>query len=159
MLEIKPIESRQIEEVKELILTVNQEVLKVDRSTILSVEEDFFEDLDNIQEHYSNNRGIFLVVLDKQKVVGSGAIRYLENDICELKRMYLLKSYRGQNWGKKIGDELLDFAKNKNYKRVRLDLANAEKQKPAMNFYKSLGFYSIPRYNSSPCQIFMEKIL
>ncbi|MGK7947925.1 MAG: GNAT family N-acetyltransferase [Xenococcaceae cyanobacterium] len=159
MLEIKPIESRQIEEVKELILTVNQEVLKVDRSTILSVEEDFFEDLDNIQEHYLNNRGVFLVLLDKQKVVGSGAIRYLENDICELKRMYLLKSYRGQNWGKKIGDDLLDFAKNKNYKRVRLDLANAEKQKPAMNFYKNLGFYSIPRYNSSPCQVFMEKIL
>lgn len=159
MLEIKPIESRQIEEVKELILTVNQEVLKVDRSTILSVEEDFFEDLDNIQEHYLNNRGIFLVVLDLQKVVGSGAIRYLENDICELKRMYLLKSSRGQGWGKKIGDKLLDFAQKKNYKRVRLDLANAEKQKPAMNFYKSLGFYSIPRYNSSPCQIFMEKIL
>ena len=157
MLEIKPIESRQIEEVKELILTVNQEVLKVDRAKILNYDN--FSDIDNIQEHYLNNRGIFLVVLDKQKVVGSGAIRYLENDICELKRMYLLKSYRGQNWGKKIGDELLDFAKNKNYKRVRLDLANAEKQKPAMNFYKSLGFYSIPRYNSSPCQIFMEKIL
>ena len=157
MLEIKPIESQQIEEVKELILTVNQGVLKVDRAKILNYDN--FSDIDNIQEHYLNNRGIFLVVLDKQKVVGSGAIRYLENDICELKRMYLLKSSRGQGWGKKIGDKLLDFAQKKNYKRVRLDLANAEKQQQAMNFYKSLGFYSIPRYNSSPCQIFMEKIL
>lgn len=157
MLEIKPIESRQIEEVKELILTVCQEVLKVDIATILNYDN--FSDIDNIQEHYLNNRGIFLVLLDKQKVVGSGAIRDFKNDICELKRMYLLKSYRGKKWGKKIGYELLDFAKNKNYKRVRLDLANAEKQKPAMNFYKNIGFYSIPRYNSSPCQIFMEKIL
>lgn len=159
MLEIKPIESRQIEEVKELILTVCQEIFQVDRATILSVEENFFADLDNIQEHYLNNRGIFLCLLDKHKVVGSGAIRYLENDICELKRMWILKDYRGKGWGKKIAEKLIVFAQNKKYKRVRLDLANAEKQKQAIAFYKSLGFYSIPRYNSSPCQIFMEKTI
>ena len=49
--------------------------------------------------------------------------------------------------------------KKKDYKKIRLDLANAEKQQQAMNFYKNIGFYPIPRYNSSPCQVFMEKIL
>lgn len=102
MLAIKPIQPQQIEEVKEVILMVCQEVFQVDRATILSIEDDFFADLDNIQKHYLNNRGIFLVLLDRQKVVGSGGIRYLENDICELKRMWILKDYRSQGWGKKI---------------------------------------------------------
>ena len=157
MLEIKPLEYQQIEEVKELILMVCQEVFHVDRATILSYDD--FADLDNIQEHYLNNKGIFLVLLDRQKVVGSGAIRYLENDICELKRMWILKAYHGQGWGKRISEILLTFAKEKGYKKIRLDLANAEKQKQAIAFYKSLDFYSIPRYNSSPCQVFMEKTI
>ena len=50
MLEIKPIQPQQIEEVKELILTVNREVFQVDRATILN--HDNFVDLDNIEEHY-----------------------------------------------------------------------------------------------------------
>ena len=157
MLEIKPIEYQQIEEVKELILMVCQEVFQVDRARILS--HDDFADIDNIQEHYLHNKGIFLVLLDRQKVVGSGAIRYLQDDICELKRMWILKAYRGQGWGKKISEQLLDFAQEKGYKKIRLDLADAEKQKQAIVFYKSLEFYSIPRYNSSPCQVFMEKTI
>ncbi|MDJ0534630.1 MAG: GNAT family N-acetyltransferase [Xenococcaceae cyanobacterium MO_207.B15] len=120
---------------------------------------DNFADLDNIQEHYLHNKGIFLVLLDRQKVVGSGAICYLQNDICELKRMWILKAYRGQGWGKKISERLLTFAKENGYQKIRLDLADAEKQKQAIAFYQSLDFYSIPRYNSSPCQIFMEKTI
>ncbi|MGK7937309.1 MAG: GNAT family N-acetyltransferase [Xenococcaceae cyanobacterium] len=120
---------------------------------------DNFADLDNIQEHYLPNKGIFLVLLDRQKVVGSGAIRYLQNDICELKRMWILKAYRGQGWGKRISERLLTFAKENGYQKIRLDLADAEKQKQAIAFYQSLDFYSIPRYNSSPCQIFMEKTI
>ena len=157
MLKIKPIENQQIEEVKELILKVCQELFQVDRARILSYDN--FADLDNIQEHYLHNKGIFLVLLDRQNVVGSGAIRYLENDICELKRMWILKDYRGQGWGKKISERLLTFAKENGYQKIRLDLADAEKQKQAIAFYQSLEFYSIPRYNSSPCPVFMEKTI
>ena len=115
--------------------------------------------MDNLQEHYFANRGIFLVLLDYQRVVGSGAIRYLQNDIGELKRMWILKSYRGQGWGQKIAKQLLVFAKEENYEKVRLDVADVQKQQQAISFYESLGFYTIPRYNSSPCQVFMEKII
>ena len=155
MLKIKLIQPQQVEEVTEVILEICQEVFQVDRATILNYDD--FVDLDNVEEHYFTNRGIFLVLLDRQKVVGSGAIRYLENDICELKRMWIFQAYRGQGWGKKISEQLFAFAKKKGYKKIRLDLANTEKQQQAIAFYKNLGFYSIPPYNSSPCQVFMEK--
>lgn len=54
---------------------------------------------------------------------------------------------------------LFDFARQVGYQKVRLDLANEERQPQALKLYKRLGFYSIERYNDSPCNIFMEKSL
>lgn len=54
---------------------------------------------------------------------------------------------------------LFDFARNEGYQKVRLDLANETKQLQAMRFYRKLGFYTIERYNDSPCTVFMEKVL
>ena len=54
---------------------------------------------------------------------------------------------------------LFDFANQIGYRKVRLDLANEEQQPQALKFYRRLGFYPIERYNDSPCNIFMEKLL
>lgn len=73
--------------------------------------------------------------------------------------MWLQKNYRGQGLGLKLAQMLLSFAKQAGYKVIRLDVFDLNKQKFAIAFYQKLGFYSIARYNDSPCQVFMEKIL
>ncbi|MGL4882858.1 MAG: GNAT family N-acetyltransferase, partial [Waterburya sp.] len=83
----------------------------------------------------------------------------LSHDICELKRMWLLKPYRGQGFGRKMTQILFDFAIKKQYHKVRLDIANEQRQLQAIHFYQKLGFYPIERYNNSPCTVFMEKVL
>lgn len=103
-------------------------------------------DMDDIQQNYFENGGIFLIMVNNGEMIGTGAIRKLENDICELKRLWLLSEYHGQGLGYRIIEELLSYAKEKGYERIRLETSPIY-QKRAVEFYKRLGFYEIP--NSS----------
>ncbi|MBD0262026.1 MAG: GNAT family N-acetyltransferase [Tolypothrix sp. Co-bin9] len=156
MIEIKTIKSHPIEEVKQIIFAVCSEIFQVPEEVIRNYD---MSDIDDVRSHYLDNKGTFLVLVDDDKVVGCGGIRRLNDDICELKRMWLLKDYRGQGFGKKMAQMLLDFAKKAGYKKVRLDCGDEQKQAQAVNLYKQLGFYVIERYNDSICTVFMEKIL
>jgi putative acetyltransferase len=161
MIEIKPIQLHQIEDVKQVILTVCQEIFQVPEEVIR--QYDNLSDIDQVRSHYFNNRGTFLVLLDDEMVVGCGAIRYLSSDtsgnICELKRMWFLKSYWRQGWGTKMSYMLLDFAKQNDYTKVRLDTVDEYKQASAIKLYQRLRFYPIERYNDSACTVFLEKLL
>lgn len=159
MIELRPIQQRQIEQAKQIVTTVCLEVW----SDILTEEglkrHDSMSDIEQVRSHYLDNGGVFLVLVDNEQVVGTGAIRKLDNQVCELKRMWFLKDYRGQGWGWKMAQRLLDFARQAGYRKVRLDLVNEERQLQALKLYKRLGFYSIERYNDSLCNVFMEKLL
>jgi putative acetyltransferase len=116
-----------------------------------------FEDMDEIFSSYASPSGTFLVLMDGQQVVGTGAIRRLDEQTCELKRMWFLPAYRGKGYGARMAELLLEFARSAGYTRVKLDtspvLAAANK------LYQRLGFHPIERYNDGPCTIFMEKRL
>jgi putative acetyltransferase len=159
MTEIRLIQQDRIEQAKQIVIAVSLEIWQGKFT-----EEDFkridsLSDIENARSHYFDNFGLFLVLVDGDRVVGTGAIRRLDAEICELKRMWFLKPYRGKGLGQKMVHMLFEFAKQMGYQRVRLDLANAKRQRQALKFYEKLGFYSIERYNDSPCEIFMEKYL
>lgn len=157
MIEIKQIQLHQIEAVKRVIIVVCNEIWQVPEEVIRRY--DAMIDLDDVRSHYFEKNGTFLVAIANGRVIGSGAIRRLNDDICELKRMWFLKDYRGQGLATKMTQILLDFARKTSYKQVRLDIADAQKQAQALKFYKRLGFYPIERYNDGPCTVFMEKML
>lgn len=157
MIEIKPIQSHQVEEVKRVIVAVACEIWQLPEEAI--ARYDAMSDIDDMRSHYFDNNGTFLVLIDDGRVVGSGAIRRLNDDICELKRMWFLKDYRGRGLGMKMTQMLLDFARKTGYKKVRLDTTDKEKQAQALKLYKRLGFYFIERYNDGFCTVFMEKML
>jgi putative acetyltransferase len=157
MIEIKSPQLHQSEEVKHLIFAVCNEIFQVSEETIRRF--DTMSDIDDVYSHYLDNGGTFLVLLDQERVVGSGAIRRLNDGICELKRMWFLKEYRGRGLANNMVQLLLDFARNAGYKKVRLDLFDEQKQAQALEFYKRIGFYAIAPYNDSFCTVFMEKDL
>lgn len=156
-MQIQPIQPHQIEAVKRLIITVCCEIFQMSEAEQRQYND--LSDIDRVYTHYCDRKGTFSVLLDEQKVVGCGGIRYLSEEICELKRMWFLKEYRGRGWGFKLTNLLFDFARNVGYQKVRLDLADEKKQSSALNFYRRLGFYEIDRYNDSVCTVFLEKIL
>jgi putative acetyltransferase len=82
----------------------------------------------------------------------------MDDAVCELKRVWLLHEYHGQGLGYRMVQELLSFARDKGYARMRLE-TDREAQSRAFEFYKGLGFYEIPRYSQHQDETAMEMIL
>jgi len=113
-------------------------------------------DMDNIQKNYFENGGIFLITTKADEIIGTGAIRKIDDDTCELKRLWLLTEYHGVGLGYRMMQELLAFARAKGYKVMRLE-TDAVAQSRAVEFYTRLGFRQIPNPNSQdPEDIMME---
>ncbi len=158
MIKITPIQPHQIKDAKYIISAVAQRIFVPDKtvqdfSDILE-EEHELHDVDHYQQEYVDNRGLFLVAMDDEKLVGTGAIKKLEGNIAELKRLWLLEEYHGQKIGYQVVARLLDFARAHGYEKVRLQ--TSQKQERAVRFYTQLGFYEIPSYRESMDDISME---
>ncbi len=159
MIEMRPIQEHQTEQAKQIVKTVVLEVFQYLLTEGSLDRHDPMLDIEQVRQHYFDNFGIFLVLMDNDQIVGTGAIRKLDDLLCELKRMWFLNAYRGQGWGWQMAQKLFSFARQVGYQKVRLDLAHEERQMQALKFYRQLGFYPIARYNNSLCRIFMEKLL
>ena len=162
MIEIRPIQPHEVEAAKRVILTVAYELFKgadtLEESIAKFLAQGKLAEMDDIQKNYFDNGGTFLVTLDGDSVIGTGAIRYLEEDVCELKRMWLLSQYHCQGLGNRMIQELFSVARNLEYKVMRLETDPIFQQR-AVRFYIQLGFYEIPRYGDDPDDMGMEIIL
>jgi GNAT superfamily N-acetyltransferase len=137
-------------------------------------------DLVHIEEHYNKcSGGCFWVAeisngdtnignikinkndADNDKIiVGTTAVRRLEKfeSAAELKRMYVLKRYRGFGIGQQMLDKAIDFAKSFGYSRVLLD--SSHNLIAARRLYLRNGFIDVSRYNDNyRADVFMEKRL
>ena len=52
-------------------------------------------DLKDINSYYLSKDGTFFVGIDNGRVVGTAGVRKLEENMCEIRRIYLKKEYRG----------------------------------------------------------------
>ena len=116
------------------------------------------KDMDDIQKNYFENGGTFLVMTNNDQFICTGAIRKLKDDICELKRLWLLPEYHRQGLGYQMLNELLTFAREKGYKRIWLE-TDPMAQSRALEFYKRLGFNEISSYTDRGDEVAMELIL
>jgi putative acetyltransferase len=162
MIEVRLIKPEEVSVAKELIYRVAHQVFQdtrpLEESIAFYESKNLLQDMDHLQECYFNEDGIFLVMTDDNQIVGTGAVRKLDNEICELKRVWLLFEYHGKGLGYRMMKELLSFAREKGYSRMRLE-TDREAQHRAFEFYKRLGFYEIPRYSDSEDDVAMEMIL
>lgn len=163
-MEIRPIESHQIEQARDIIINaaLEFEIMECagkDELTKILAASGELDDLDHIPEVYTLNRGVFMVMLNGTQVIGMGAIQYFDTDTCELRRVFFAPEYRGQGLGSRMATKLLQIAQELGYKKIRLTLYSP-KQTAALRLYKKLGFYVIPAYNNNPkIKLSMERIL
>ena len=125
---IIPFSKEYQEEAKKLILEGIKEYVG-------EININFNKDLDNIEEQYKD--GQFLLVIHKEKLIGTGALIY-NGEIGQIVRMSIDKSYRHLGIGKKLLDELIEHASKNNTKKIIVETTNNWKN--AINFYKSYGF-------------------
>ena len=122
--------------------------------------QSFEEELAKLPGKYAPPDGrLYLARLDGE-VCGCIALRKLEEGVCEMKRLYLRESARGNGIGLALIEKLIDEAKAIGYQRMRLD-THPPKMGKAVNIYKAHGFNEIQPYYDNPHKgvLFMEKIL
>jgi putative acetyltransferase len=116
-------------------------------SVIKSVYDDFnyildfdvFEtDLVDIQSTYEDAGGAFWVLDDRGVIGGSVGVLPREGDACELKRLYLGKTYRRRGWGSRLFATARGWALAHGFRRMFLwsDVLF----EPAHRFYLKSGF-------------------
>jgi putative acetyltransferase len=159
MILIRPIHADEVPAAKRVLLEVAHRIFGGDKTLEENIElfEPALSDMDEFQIEYLQQDGLFLVVLDDQTVIGSGAIRRLEAGTAEVKRMWLLEDYHGQGIGFQVFQQLLDFARSNGYKKVRLQ--TSPEQTKALDFYRRVGFIEIPCYNDDTSEVSMELML
>lgn len=162
MITIRPIQPHEVAVAKHLIYQVAHQVFQDTRALEESIayyeSRNQLHDMDTLQESFFENDGIFLVMCNGDQIIGTGAVRKIDKEICELKRLWLLFEYHGQGLGYRMMQELLAFARQKGYSRMRLETDRGV-QSRAFEFYKRLGFYEIPRYSDNEDDIAMELML
>lgn len=87
----------------------------------------------------------YIVLLkENQRVIGCGAIKGLDNDIMEVKRMYVLKEFRGKGLASLLLAELEHWTFELGYSRCRLE--TGKRQPEAIALYLKNGYRQILNY-------------
>jgi putative acetyltransferase len=142
MIALRSIHPDETEAAKALMATVFRALWGFSYAEI-QARYDPLEDIEQIQFHYFENGGTFMVLADGEQLVGTGGISRLDTDTAELKRIFLLQEYRGRGLGRRLVETLLEFARTNGYRRVRLMVATPDLQPEAVGLYTSLGFHPL----------------
>lgn len=97
----------------------------------------------------------FYCLLDDEKLIGTVALKKIDDYTVELKALYLDKSYRGQHLGSRLIKVAIDEAKTRGFKSMVLD--SMSKYKEALHLYEKLGFRNTERFNDNVyADVFMK---
>jgi ribosomal protein S18 acetylase RimI-like enzyme len=88
--------------------------------------------------------------------VGCAALRPLDDETCEIKRLYVRPAWRGRGIGRALAETVVAEARRTGYKRMRLDAIR--NMTAAVSLYASMGFKEIAPYRHNPIQgaVYME---
>jgi putative acetyltransferase len=84
-----------------------------------------------------------------EEIAGCVAMRKIDAEICEMKRLFVREKFRGSGAGRKLTERLIAEARSAGYGKMRLDTLS-EKMPAAVKLYKNLGFREIAPYYRSP---------
>jgi putative acetyltransferase len=118
--------------------------------------QDFERELAELPGEYAQPYGLLLLLMSEGKAAGCVALRKIDGNVCEMKRLYVRPEFRGKGLGKKLTLAVIDEAKKIGYRFMRLDTVSSMRE--AIKLYQLLGFRKIEPYRQNPIEgaIFME---
>ncbi len=118
--------------------------------------QDFESELRDLPGEYAPPRGRLFLAFEEESEAGCGALRPLDVEICEMKRLYVRREFQGRGLGQQLAETLIQEARGIGYRAMRLDTLPMMLQ--AQELYRKLGFVEIAayRYNPVPGSRFLE---
>ncbi len=96
---------------------------------------------------------------DSRRIIGTCALKKIDERKCELKYVYLYKKYHGKGLGTRIAQLTIDKARDLGYREVYLDTISKTSGR-AIKMYERLGFIRIEKYHEAIySDVFMKLIL
>jgi putative acetyltransferase len=109
---------------------------------------DFEAWLDSLPGPYGPPPGRLLVARYGGETAGCVALRALDDETAEIKRLYVREQFRGFGLARLLVQALMDASREIGYSRLRLD--THESMIPAQRLYRSCGFREIDPYWDHP---------
>ena len=112
--------------------------------------QDFETELSSLPGAYGAPRGCILIAEEGGEVAGCVALRPLDADTCEMKRLYVRPDYRGRPLGRELAEEVIARARGMGYESMRLDTVASMTVANAL--YEALGFVQTEPYRHNPLE-------
>lgn len=142
------IEVREVRDPDEIPLVRS---LFLEYATALGIDlsfQNFDEELAGLPGAYAPPLGHLLIAFDESHPMGCVALRKIDPQTAELKRLYVRAEGRGRDAGRQLAISAIELARAAGYRRIRLDTLPSMIEAAAL--YVSLGFVDIPAYRHNP---------
>lgn len=126
----------------------------------------FETEVSSFPGEYAPPAGALLLAVVDGTAAGIVALRRLEPDVCEMKRLFVRPPFRrvrtsdGLSLGRALANAVVERARELGYRKMRLDTIRG-RMDAAIALYRSMGFVDIAPYFDSPIPgtLFLEKPL
>lgn len=109
----------------------------------------FEQELTGLETMYAAPAGALLLLEMESGFAGCVGLRPL-GDECEMKRLYVVPALRGQGWGRRLAEAVIERARTLGYRRLYLDTLPSMTQARAL--YADLGFTATAPYYMNPVE-------
>jgi putative acetyltransferase len=108
----------------------------------------FENELASLPGKYAPPRGALLLATHEGSPAGCVALREIDADACEMKRMFVYPQFHGKGVGRALAEAVLGEARSIGYRSMLLD--TSVRQSEAIALYRRLGFRDIEPYYELP---------
>jgi ribosomal protein S18 acetylase RimI-like enzyme len=113
--------------------------------------QNFQAELEGLPGAYASPTGRLLLAMVDDEVAGCIALRKLDDETCEMKRLYVRSNFRGHGLGRKLAERILKEARAIGYSRMLLDTLPGV-MNSAIALYRTLGFIETAPYYFNPVE-------
>ena len=138
-----------VKEIKELFSEYTNMLVKNDQNSKKYLNlQDYDSEIEHLREKYGLPDGRLYIVEIDNTFVGCIGLKRIDNQNCEMKRLYVRPEFRGHKIASQLIKTIIEDAKSIGYQTMLLDTLPF--LQGAIHLYKKIGFYEIESYNNSP---------
>ena len=112
--------------------------------------QDFETELASLPGKYAPPQGRLILACVDGKAAGCVALRPIDDETCEMKRLYIKPQFRRHHLGRHLAERICSEAREAGYCKICLDTLPS--MSSAMHLYAKLGFQPVEPYVFNPIE-------